>query len=190
MIGTGTISTAFDVSRLRRRGAAAALLASVPINTVGVIALAAMYAGFAMGERQTALTLGRTNDILGIVGALLLAPAVVEIGALVGPGNRPIRVALAVVGLGAIASIVVLQYLLVTERLAFEEQIGPVMVAFVGLAAWFIASGWFAAHAGLMRHGTRLGVVACTYVGQPWWALRWGLRLLELAERPPVRPLS
>ena len=167
--------------RVRRRIAGAALLVSVPINVVGIVALTGMYAGFAGGAREAALTLGRTNDILGIVGAALLAPAVIEIAAVSGPDRRELRAVLLVVGLGAIAAIVWLQFLLVTERIPFEQQIGPVMVAFLALAVWFVAGGRTASRAGVIERGTRLGVIASTYVGQPWWAFRWGLRLLELS---------
>ena len=176
-----TIGTPFRRARLRRRVAASALLVSVPINVAGIVALAAMFAGFAAGAREAALAFGRTNDILGIFGAALLAPAVIEIAAVSGPDRRELRAVLAVVGLGAIAAIVWLQVLLVTDRIPFEQQIGPVMVAFLALTVWFVASGWTAARAGAMEGGTRLGVIASTYVGQPWWALRWGLRLLELS---------
>jgi len=181
MAGTRFLPATLRRGRLRRRIAAAALLVSVPINVVGIVALAAMYAGFAGGAREAALAFGRTNDILGIFGAALLAPAVIEIAVVSGPDRRELRALLVVVGLGAIAAIVWLQFLLVTDRIPFEEQIGPVMVAFLALAVWFIVGGWAAARAGAMERGTRLGVIASTYVGQPWWALRWGLRLLELS---------
>ena len=181
MVGARSLPATIRRGRLRRRVAAAALLVSVPINVVGIVALAAMYASFAGGAREAALAFGRTNDILGIVGAALLAPAVIEIAAVSGPDRRELRAVLVVVGLGAIAAIVSLQVLLVTDRIPFEEQIGPVMVAFLALAVWFVVGGWTAARAGAMERGTRLGVIASTYVGQPWWALRWGLRLLELS---------
>jgi hypothetical protein len=32
-----------------------------------------------------------------------------------------------------------------------------------------------------MPHGARLGAVAVLYVGQPWWAYRWGRVLLASA---------
>ena len=115
-------------ARLRRRIAAGALLVSAPVNAVGVVALVAMYIGFAISERSTAMALGRTNDILGLVGAALMAPAVIEIHALTGPDRRVVRVTLVVAGVGAIATIVWLQYLLVTERLTFEQQIGTVVL--------------------------------------------------------------
>lgn len=193
MVGPRSIA-ATSRGRLRRRVAAAALLVSVPINVIGIVALAAMYAGFAGGAREAALAFGRINDILGIFGAALLAPAVIEIAAVSGPDRRELRAVLAVVGLGAIAAIVWLQVLLVTDRIPFEEQIGPVMVAYLALAVWFVIGGWTAARSGAIEGGTRLGVIAATYVGQPWWALRWGLRLLELsaatsgADTPPSEP--
>lgn len=167
--------------RRRRRVAAGALLLSAPVNAVGVTALITMYIGFAIGERSTAMALGRTNDILGLVGAALMAPAVVEIHALTGPDRRVVRAVLAVVGLGAIATIVWLQFLLVTERLTFEEQIGPVSIAYLAIAVWFVGGGWVAARAGIMPGGARLGALAAAYVGQPWWAYRWGRRLLALS---------
>lgn len=183
---------------MRIRLAAGALLASSAINAVGVVALVGMFVGFALGERSTALTLGRTNDILGLIGALLMAPAVLEIHLVAGPDRRVLRTVVAVVGIGAIAAIVVLQALLITERLTFERQIGPVMVAYLAIAAWFIIGGWAASKAGVMPNGGRLGVIAATYAGQPLWALRWARTLLAIADArrggrvamPQVAPLA
>lgn len=172
----------------RRRLAGAALLASAPIGAVSIVALAGMYVGFAVGARSTALTLGRVNDVLAIPTVLLISPAVVELFVLTGPGRIPQRIAIAMIGLGGIASVAWLQWLLVSEQLPFEQQVGPVMVGFAGLATWFIATGWRASRQGLMPGGTRLGVLAALFVGQPWWALRWGrlLRRLGTAETPPA----
>ena len=175
----GDLARGRSRAALRRRIAGGALLVSAPVNAVGVTALLAMFFGFALGERSTAMTLGRTNDILGLVGTVLMVPAVVEIHALTGPDRRVVRAALAVVGLGAMTAIVVLQSLLITERLTFEQQIGPVSVAYVAIAVWFVAGGWVASRAGVMPAGVRLGIAAASYVGQPWWAYRWGRRLLE-----------
>lgn len=180
------LSVLTPAARRRRRIAAGALLASAPVNAVGVTALIAMFIGFAIGERSAAMTLGRTNDILGLVGAALMAPAVFEIHTLTGPDRRVVRVVLAVVGLGAIVAIVWLQFLLVTERLTFEQQIGPVSLAYAAIAIWFVGGGWLASQAGIVSGGARLGALAATYVGQPWWAYRWGRRLLdELEEITP-----
>ena len=167
--------------RVRRRVAAGALLVSAPVNAVGVTALIAMFVAFGLGERSTGMTLGRTNDILGLIGAALMMPAVFEIHALTGPGRRVLRGSLAVVGLGAMVAIVWLQYLLITERLTFEAQLPMVSIAYLAIAIWFIGGGWMAAQTGVMPHGARLGAAAALYVGQPWWAYRWGRTLLASA---------
>lgn len=167
-------------SSWRRRLAGTALFASAPLGAVSLVALIGMFAGFAVGARAAALTLGRINDILAIPAVLLMAPAAVELFVLTGPERRPLRIALAVIGLGAMAWIAWLQWLLVTEQVTFEEQVGPVMVGFGGLAIWLILTGRQASRAGLMPGGTRIGILAALYVGQPWWALRWGRVLRRL----------
>lgn len=169
---------------LRRRFAATALLLSAPVNAVGLAALLGMFAAFGLGERTAGMTLGRTNDILGIVGTALMMPAVVEIHARTGPGRPVLRGSLAIVGFGAMVAIVWLQYLLVTERLPFETQVRLVMVAYAALAIWFIGGGSLAARAGVMPGGARLGAAATLYVGQPWWAWRWARTFLDLAAAP------
>lgn len=175
------IATLSPAGRLRRRGAAVALLISAPINAAGVTALIAMYMAFGLGERSTGMSLGRTNDILGLVGTALMMPAVFEIHALTGPGRPVLRGSLAVVGLGAMIAIVWLQYLLISERLTFEAQLPMVSLAYLAIALWFVGGGWIASRVGVMSHGARQGAVAALYVGQPWWAYRWGRVLLAAA---------
>jgi hypothetical protein len=180
---------------LRRRVAALSLLASAPINAVGLAALIAMFVAFGTGQQSAGMSLGRTNDILGLIGTVLMMPAVVELHALTGPDRRVLRGSLAVVGFGAMVAIVWLQFLLITERMAFATQVQLVSVAYLAIATWFIGGGWIASRAGVMPHGTRLGVAASLYAGQPWWAYRWGRVLLAAAaaglgdgdgERPAV----
>lgn len=166
---------------LRRRVAAAALLISAPVNAVGVTALIAMFVAFGLGQQPTGMTLGRTNDILGLLGTVLMMPAVVEMYSLTGPDRRILRGSLAVVGLGAMVAIVWLQFLLITERMPFETQVQLVSVAYLAIAVWFIGGGWIASQRGVVSHGTRLGAVAALYVGQPWWAYRWGRVMLASA---------
>jgi uncharacterized membrane protein len=166
---------------VRRRVAGLSLLVSAPVNAVGVTALIAMFVAFGTGQQAVGMSLGRTNDILGLIGTVLMMPAVVELHALTGPDRRVLRGSLAVVGIGAMVAIVWLQFLLITERMAFETQIRLVSVAYLAIATWFIGSGWIASRVGVMPHGTRLGVVASLYVGQPWWAYRWGRLLLASA---------
>ena len=84
-----------------------------------------------------------------------------------------------------------LQVLLVGEVLTFEEQIGPVSLAFLVLAAWFVLYGRLAARAGVLPGGTRLGLIGASYAGYPVWAFRVA-RAIEvgpaLAHEPALKP--
>jgi hypothetical protein len=73
----------------------------------------------------------------------------------------------------------VLQLLLVTGALSFEEEVGPVLLAYVGLGTWLIVSGRAAERLGVVPGGTRLGVLAAAYVGYPVWAFRIARTLEE-----------
>jgi hypothetical protein len=140
-----------------------------------------MFAAFAAGARSLGMTLGWVNDITGIVTLPLALPGVL---ALHGRVRREIGVpadALLVLGIGAGGTIVVLQVMLVSGAIAFEDQIGPVSLASIVLLAWFVLYGRLAARSGVVPGGTRLGLVAATYVGYPVWAFRMA-RVLEAAE--------
>ena len=176
-----SVDTRARGQRLRRRVAAWALLASAPVNAVGVAALVAMFVAFSIGERSSGMTLGRANDILGLIGTALMMPAVLELHAVTGPDRRAIRASLVVIGLGAMAAIIWLQYLLISDRITFETQLPMVSLAYLGIGVWFIGGGWVATRAGVLARGVRLGVAGASYVGQPWWAYRWGRLLLASA---------
>ena len=65
---------------------------------------------------------------------------------------------------------------MVTGALTFEQQIGPVSVAFLALGAWFVLSAYIGA--GLLPYGVGIGVLAALYVGYPLLAFRLGRTLL------------
>jgi hypothetical protein len=83
----------------------------------------------------------------------------------------------ALVALVAIFAIAVLQWQLVTGALTFEQQIGPVSIAFLALGAWFVLSAYLGA--GLLPYGVGIGVLAALYVGYPLLAFRLGRTLLR-----------
>lgn len=84
-----------------------------------------------------------------------------------------------VIGIGALAAIVVLQRLLITEVLSFEEQVGPVSIALLVIGAWFVVTGYVGGRSGLLSGGGRMGLLAATYVGYPIWAFWFGRHLLR-----------
>ena len=157
-----------------------ASLASAAVAAVAVIMLVAMFVAFGVGATATGQTVGRINDALTLVAYALAVPGVLATAAIIGP-RRPALVAFgALVALVALVAIVVLQWRLVTGSLTFDEQIGPVTVAFLVLGAWFILSAFVGA--GVLPYGVGLGALAALYVGYPMLAYRSGRSLLATSE--------
>jgi hypothetical protein len=141
-----------------------------------VVLLFAMSLAFVLGATTTGQTIGGINDMLTLVAYLLAVPGVLATAALLGSRRPGLIVPGALVAVAAIAAIVVLQWQLVTGALTFEQQIGPVSVAFLALGAWFVLSAYLGA--GLLPYGVGLSVLAALYVGYPLLAFRLGRSLV------------
>ena len=177
------------VGRASTRLAGTCLIASAVVGTVGVVSLVGMFAAFGAGAQETGERLGFINDVSAFPTLLLAVPAVLELRRLVRPTSPLLMDVTTVLAMGSIAGVLTLQWLLVTRALTFEEQFGPVMVAYLGLQAWYLVSGRLASRTGVVPRGGRLGVAAVTYVGYPVWALSVGRRLRELADAPTAERL-
>jgi hypothetical protein len=164
-----------NLNRSPFRGAhvvATLLRASGVIGGVGVVFLIGMFAAFAAGARPAGMALGWVNDVTGVVTLPLALPGMLALHSRIRPHARRTGDALLVLGVGSSGAISVLQLLLVTGVLTFEEEIGPVTVAYLGLGAWVVLTGRIAQRAGIVPGGTRLGVLAAAYAGYPVWAFR------------------
>jgi hypothetical protein len=174
-------------STLRLGGWAA--LASGLISAIGFVCLVLLYALFAAGSTSEALAFGWINDVLAVVNGLLLMPVAVAVHVLL-RSQWPTASRLALmIGIGANLAIVVLQSLLVVGTLTFQQEIGPVLVAFLFLAAWFVTTGYLGSSSRLLPNGVRMSLLAITYVAYPIWAFWLGRHLLNLAG-VPVSSLS
>jgi hypothetical protein len=171
------------------RLAGASLRASGIIGGIGLAFLLGMFAAFAAGARSLGMTLGWVNDVTGIVTLPLALPGVLALHSRVRPHAQAEADALLLVGIGAGGTIVVLQVLLVGGAVAFEQQIGPVSLAFLALAVFFVLYGRLAARSGVLHGGTRLGILAATYVGYPVWAFRIA-RALEATDLEAGEPAA
>jgi hypothetical protein len=167
------------------------LVASGVVGGVSLVFLIAMFAAFGAGARAPGMALGWVNDVLGLLSCLLALPAVIAVHRLLKPAAPVASLALAVLGMLAFSAIVVLQLLLVANVLTFDQQVGPVSIAYLALAAWFVLTGHLGSVGGTIPRGVRWGVFAGAYVGYPFWAVRTA-RILEAprahagAERPPT----
>jgi hypothetical protein len=154
------------------------------VSAVGLVFLVALYASFAVGATSIGLVFGRINDVSAVVGALLMLPLVVAVHVLLRP-HAPIMSGLAtMIGIGANLAIIVLQSLLVVRALTFEEEVGPVLIAFLVLVVWLVMIGYLGSSSGVLPHGVRMGLLAATYVGYPIWAFWLGRHLLPLEGEP------
>jgi hypothetical protein len=159
--------------------------ASGVLAALGVAFLVAMAAAFAVDARPAAMVLGWTNDVLVMVSYLLTAPAVLALVPLLRPRAPILSAFVAAIGLLSIAGIVFLQLLLVIGVLTFEQQIGPASIVYIGLAVWFVVTGYLGRVAGVLPNGVRWGILGATYIGYPIWAV-WMSRHLVSQSAPPV----
>ena len=159
------------------------------VSAVGLVFLIAMFASFGAGATAPGLVFGWINDVSAVLAALLMLPLVIALHVLLRP-HAPIMSGLAmVIGLGVNLAIMVLQSLLVVGALTFQEEIGPVLIAFLFLVVWLVLTGSLGSSSGALPHGLRMGLLAVTYVGYPLWAFWLGRHLLRLAEDPALRPV-
>ena len=173
---------------LRMGGRAA--YANGVVSAVGLVFLIAMFASFAAGATSPGLVFGWINDVSGVVAALLMLPLVVAVHVLLRP-HAPILSRLAtVIGLGANLAIMVLQSLLVLGALTFQEEVGPVLIAFLFLVVWLVLTGYLGTSSGTLPHGLRMGLLAVTYVGYPIWAFWLGRRLRQQIRGPVASPAA
>lgn len=144
--------------------------------------LAAMFAAFAAGARELGMTLGWINDALVLVSYALAAPIAIAVARLLRDAGRITGTMLLALGLAAVAGITALQWFLVVGVLTFEEEIGPVSIAFAAFGAWTVATGWLGARSGTMPKGGRMGLLGASYVGFPFWAIHVGRSLRRRAQ--------
>jgi hypothetical protein len=161
-----------------------AAYATAVVAPIGLAFLVAMYVSFALGAKSPGLAFGWINDMLAVVTGLLMLPVAVAVHVLLRDrAPRASRLAL-ILGIGANVAIAILQSLLVAGVLTFDQEIGPVLIAFLALVVWFVTTGLMGSSTGVLPHGIRMSVLAATYIGYPFWAAWLGRHLLGRAGEP------
>ena len=167
--------------RASTRLAGTCLFAGAVTGTVGVVALVGMFAAFGAGNQRAGETLGLINDVSAFPTLLLAVPAVLETRRLLRPTSPRLTDAITLLALVGTTGVLALQALLVARVMPFERQLPLVMLAYLGIQAWYVVMGLIGSRSGVLPRGGRMGVVAVTYVGYPVWAAWLGRRLRDLA---------
>jgi hypothetical protein len=162
-----------------RRVAGYAAIASGIVAVPMVATLIGMYALFAAGQRQTGLVVGNINDWLAIAVYGLALPVVPALHVVVRETGRTRSLVLATVGAAGIVITLVLQWLLASGRMTFEQQIGFVSMSLMAVGAWMVGTGYLARKVGFQPTGVRDGLLGALYFGVPLWGLSIGRRLLR-----------
>ena len=105
-------------------------LASSAVAAVALVLLVLMYLAFGLGATSAGQTFGGINDALILVAYVLAVPGVLATAEMLRSRRPRLAVVGALVALGAIVAIAVLQWQLVSGALTFEQQFGPVSIAF------------------------------------------------------------
>ncbi len=183
------MTTRPETTTVLRLGGRAAY-ANGMVSAVGLLFLVAMFVSFALGATSIGLVFGWINDVSAVVAALLMLPLVVAVHVLLRP-HAPVMSGLAtVIGFGANVAIMILQSLLVLGALTFQEEVGPVLIAFLFLVVWLVLTGYLGSSSGALPHGLRMGLLAVTYVGYPIWAFWLGRHLLQQIREPVASPAA
>ncbi len=156
--------------------AGASSLASSAVAGVALVLLVLMFTAFTFGATSAGQTFGRINDALILIAYVLAVPGVLATAEILRSRQPRLAVVGALIALVAIFAITVLQWQLVTGALTFEQQVGPVSIAFFALGVWFVLSAYLGA--GLLPYGVGIGLLAALYVGYPLLAFRLGRSLL------------
>jgi hypothetical protein len=152
--------------------------ASGVVSLIGIVFLILMFIGFSTNNLRLQ-GFGTLNDICVVIQYLLALPITLTLHQSLKSHGLILSRAATLIGIAGIIAVMVLQWLLVSGVLTFEEQIGPVMIALLGVGIWLVITGYLGRLAGNMPRSLLMSVLAAFYLGYPIWAIWLGKRLLS-----------
>src|SRR3989440_3203527 len=154
-------------------------VASGTVAAVGVLFIIGMFLMFSVNMTSTGEKLGAINDVVILIQYLLALPLTFAVHQLVQARSPVLSIVATLIGVAGMVAIVVLQYLLVTGALTFEQQVGPVSVALLAVAVWLVVSGYLGRSSGQLPRSLLMSILGASYIGYPIWAFWLGRRLLS-----------
>jgi hypothetical protein len=153
--------------------------ASGAVAAVGVVFIVGMFSLFFAGMTAAGERLGFINDVAVLIQYLLALPIPLVLNQQLQDRSPVLSRVAMIIGVAGMIAIVLLQYLLVTGVLTFDQQIGPVSFAFLAVAVWLVTTGYLGRLTGQLPRSLLMGVLGASYVGYPVWAFWLGRRLLS-----------
>lgn len=140
---------------------------------ISILQLVLLGLFFALGEPY-----GTLNDAVIVVQYLLALPLILVLHRLLHRRGQLLSTIALLIGISGILTITVLQILLITHVLSFEEQVGPVSAAFFLLfGGWLLITGYLGRRMRDLPRSMLMSLVGWTYLGFPIWAFWLGGRL-------------
>lgn len=128
---------------------------------------------------------GPLNDIMVIIQYLLMVPIAVYLYRILRLVDQRRALNNLLVGLFGMAVVIFLQLLLVLGIISFAVQIGFVLVGFFIVLAWFLLNRSLSQEtedvSSLIPQGKTLTILAGLVFGYPFWAYKFGRKLLKIA---------
>lgn len=179
MLAPFEVPTVLPAAQVRAAGVVALIAGAV--SAVGVVLLILMFVSFARPAFYPGIPFGWLNDICVALQYALAIPLALLLYRLLLPYNAPWIRPATVVGIAGMVAIVVLQAALVAGMVAFERQVGWVVLAmYGGVGPWLVITGMVARSTGSLPGSLPVSIAAVPYFGFPVWAFWLGRRLLDL----------
>ncbi len=153
-------------------------IASGGVSVIGIVFLVTMFIGFFV-DNVGLQRFGTLNDICIIIQYLLALPIPLALHQRMKTYAPNLSRSAMWIGIAGMIAVVVLQFLLVTGVLTFEEQVGPVIVALLVVGVWLLITAYVGRSTGKLPSGLLRSVLALFYLGYPVWAFWLGRHLLS-----------
>jgi hypothetical protein len=158
------------------------------VSLIGIVFLIMMFVGFATNNLRLQ-RFGTLNDICIIIQYLLALPITLALHQRLKLHGLALSRTATLIGIAGIIAVAILQWLLVSGMVTFEEQVGFVMIALLVVGIWLVMTGYLGRSTAKLPRSLFMSILAAFYLGYPIWAIWLGRLLLSgrltLAEQSP-----
>lgn len=158
---------------------AIAILSGI-ISAIGVVLLIAMFASTENPIKILGYRVGTLNDIFVTIQYILAVPLAVALYRILSIHSPALVRAATIAGILSMLAIIILQVLLISKVLTFDQQgLWVSLAMLIGVGSWLVITGLVARSTGRLPHSLLISILAVPYFGYPVWAFWLGLHLLS-----------